>query len=495
MATNFQNKPEAPTSQMGNNLSVDLLKDKSTIKHSQKKQRIHSSSWSKIGNQYPKETIPRFVVIEKEKGSFTNVSPFLIDRILTNLIGKVQRVQKLNNSLLVETVSDSQSKTLLGLTNFGDMAVHTSAHKSLNYNKGIITCPDLLNCTIEELQSELADQGIIDVRRITRKRDGEIMPTASIILTFNKPTLPDKIKAGFHSINVRTYIPNPMRCFRCQRYGHTSINCNNDEVCACGSPPHVNLQCSLPMSCVNCGNQHSARSRNCPTFKQELEIQRIRVTNKIPYSEARRQVKLNSRNKPTSYAEITGHNTMANQQNIVKELTTLLIPEISKIVQTQIKTEIAPIKLLLNRPTLTEPTDATKEKSKQAPRKERCLRYSYGTSTPPTDKDLSTHELIRERNVSLQNLGIKTINLKQSNKKFITTEYEESDMEVDTPTPNLTTLDTSTISNTNDVQIQNTFPQQIHSKSTEKTNEPSSSDSSIISAPKLKSTRKKKPEK
>ncbi|KAG7196346.1 hypothetical protein KM043_018792 [Ampulex compressa] len=476
------------TYQGSNNPSADLSNNHSATMRNPKRHKPHSLSWSRMENKIPRECTPRFIVIEKNTGSFSNVSPFLIDRILTNLIGKVNKVRKMKDCLLVETLNDRQSKILLALKEFGNMSVHTFAHKSLNHNKGIITCSDLLNCTVEEIQDELADQGVIDVRRITRKRDGEIMPTASLILTFNKPFLPDSIKAGFHIINVRPYIPNPMRCFKCQRYGHTAVNCSNDQICACGSPPHDDTECALPMICVNCGNQHSARSKNCPTFKQEQEIQRIKITKKIPYNEAKRLVKTSSRIKPSSYAEITDNKTTTNQSNNMKELATLLIPEISKIVQMQLNIQIASLKSVLTNPSTAELTPKTIEMDRQSSRKERTHRHLSGAFTAIPDKEPNKQEQKGKQNVSLLTIGVKTTTLKQSNKKFVTTEYEETDMDVDTPAPKPTTTDTPSTSNTNNESDVITF-----SKSKEKENEYSSSDSSIIAAPaKHKPIRKRK---
>ncbi|GBM48029.1 hypothetical protein AVEN_34359-1 [Araneus ventricosus] len=38
------------------------------------------------------------------------------------------------------------------------------------------------------------------------------------MLTFDSAKLPENITAGYKRLSVRTYIPNPLRCFQCQRF-------------------------------------------------------------------------------------------------------------------------------------------------------------------------------------------------------------------------------------------------------------------------------------
>ncbi|GFX25510.1 RNase H domain-containing protein [Trichonephila clavipes] len=82
---------------------------------------------------------------------------------------------------------------------------------------GVFSEPDLLSTPDAEILEGFSDQGVIQVRRITRKRDSKIIPTKHIILTFNKPKLPTTVKAGYLNCKICPYIPNLLRCFKCQR--------------------------------------------------------------------------------------------------------------------------------------------------------------------------------------------------------------------------------------------------------------------------------------
>ncbi|GBN44309.1 hypothetical protein AVEN_68088-1 [Araneus ventricosus] len=87
-----------------------------------------------------------------------------------------------------------------------------SAHASLNYTRGVMSSDEFLMVTDSEFVSELEAQKVIAARRITLKRDGQIIPTCHVILTFDTPVLPKRITAGYISCDIRPYIQNPVRC-------------------------------------------------------------------------------------------------------------------------------------------------------------------------------------------------------------------------------------------------------------------------------------------
>ncbi|GFT76697.1 uncharacterized protein TNCV_335631 [Trichonephila clavipes] len=75
-------------------------------------------------------------------------------------------------------------------------------------------------------------QNVCDVRRITIRRDGQVLNTKHLILTFHTPDLPQTVKMAFIRCPVRPYIPNPLRCFQCQRFGHSKTVCRGQPTCS-----------------------------------------------------------------------------------------------------------------------------------------------------------------------------------------------------------------------------------------------------------------------
>ncbi|KAG7189884.1 hypothetical protein KM043_018851 [Ampulex compressa] len=443
----YQNN-EAPTSQMGTDVLLDSSKTKSNNFQSSKRRRTYAPKWSSVEIHEPMENIPNFLVIQKEDGGYARCSPFAIDKMVCAEIGKVKRIQKLKDSLLVETSNSKQSKCLLKLKSLGGSVIKVTPHKSLNYSKGVITCQDLLNCTIEEIREELSPQGVIDARRISIKQNGELIPTSSIILTFNSPSIPEKIKAGIHVINVRLYIPNPVRCYNCQKYGHTAHNCREQQICICGQPPHSGSSCSTPLICVNCGDNHSARSRSCPAFQREMEIQRIKTINKLSYPDARRIVSTKNRNLVSSYAKVVSTNIKTNniqtsiQSPDVNAIIAALIPELSKVINVQIQRHLK--QLELNGPlpkNLQTHLHDTEFSAAQTDDSNHLTSEPGNTNdnppkpyTNPTSSDTNSNKpgKTSKHKVSLTSLGIKPISPKKSGNKPSLTEYEETDMETET---------------------------------------------------------------
>ncbi|GFW57074.1 uncharacterized protein TNCV_1116021 [Trichonephila clavipes] len=120
-------------------------------------------------------------------------------------------------------------------------------------------------------------------------KDASTVQTKYFILTFNSPTLPKTIKAGYLHCKILPYIPNPLRCFKCQRFGHLQTACRGQLTCSkCATVGHSSTYCSLEQKCVNCSQPHSADSKICPKWETEKHIQEMKINKNISYLEARK---------------------------------------------------------------------------------------------------------------------------------------------------------------------------------------------------------------
>ena len=79
--------------------------------------------------------------------------------------------------------------------------------------------------TKENITEYLKQQGVTACKRFTIKKDGNLLETNTLLLTFNTTSLPKSLKIFFRIIPVEVYIPNPLRCFNCQRFGHHENSC------------------------------------------------------------------------------------------------------------------------------------------------------------------------------------------------------------------------------------------------------------------------------
>ncbi|GBL95339.1 hypothetical protein AVEN_154757-1 [Araneus ventricosus] len=231
-----------------------------------------------------------FKRVSENKETFQSVSPFLVKKAVVGTLGEVTSVRKLcSGDLLIEVKSRKQAQQIIKLEPLATIPVTVSAHTSLNSSKGVITCGELFNVSIEEITDEFKGEGVTHVRRIFIRRAGQLLLTKHLILTFQTPTLPDSVKAGYIKLAVRPFIPNPLRCFKCQRFGHSQTNCRGN--CArCAEQGHISQQCTEQEKCVNCSGDHTSFSRFCPRWKQEKEIKAVKTKEQISYPEAKRKL-------------------------------------------------------------------------------------------------------------------------------------------------------------------------------------------------------------
>ena len=235
---------------------------------------------------------PQYIIIEStdEQRSLRELSPFWTYKALSAAIGTLTSVKTLRSgSILIHTTSKTYSNELLELTELAGVPVKASSHRSLNTSKGVVRCGDLRMCSHDEILENLKPQGVIDHYNITvRSDDGQRRNTNTHIITFNQPTPPKEIKIGYLNVKVDLYIPNLIRCFKCQRFGHTKKFCRNTEICPKCGESHVEEQCSKSLKCVNCGGEHSSFNKDCPRWVLEKKVQQIRAEKGCSFPEARK---------------------------------------------------------------------------------------------------------------------------------------------------------------------------------------------------------------
>ncbi|GBN07216.1 hypothetical protein AVEN_246885-1 [Araneus ventricosus] len=224
----------------------------------------------------------RFLIISTPNNELSKISPFAIEKALKGIGGCPKTVKRLKSGdLLIETLSATQTKSFLLAEKFLDHPVSVTVHRGLNSSRGVVSENELVGSSDTEILEGLSSQGVIRVRRINIKRDGKLIPTKHVILTFNSTKLPATIKAGFLSCPVKPYIPNPIRCFNCQRFGHSKAVCRGRLTCSkCSVIGHSANDCTSDPKCRNCSQAHTADSKLCPQFKTEKKIQELRSCSK-----------------------------------------------------------------------------------------------------------------------------------------------------------------------------------------------------------------------
>ncbi|GBM81077.1 hypothetical protein AVEN_126202-1 [Araneus ventricosus] len=139
--------------------------------------------------------------------------------------------------------------------------------------------------------------------------------------------LPDSIKVGYLRCKVRPYIPSPLRCFKCQKFGHSKASCRGKQTCVhCSSLDHSDVNCILEPKCSNCHQPHPSSSRSCPQWQIEKKIQQTKTERNISYTEAKKLLGLQSH--PT-YAQITKSLISTAETQTDEKLTNVYVPSLT----------------------------------------------------------------------------------------------------------------------------------------------------------------------
>ena len=239
---------------------------------------------------------PRFLLVKVAKDG-ARLSPFLLEKWFEGVSRQIVNVKRQrDSSYLVDCPSKKVSDNLMardgtslniGSETFG---VSVSVHPSLNSSRGVARSYHFEGLSELEIKDGLASQGVTAVHKVLRTdKDGCKVRTNTVFLMFCTPVPPTGVKIMYENIHVSLFVPSPLRCFQCQRYGHSRRNCKNREICAnCGKEAHGE-QCQVDSHCVNCNGNHSAASKACPVWTKENEIQKIRSNEGCSFQDARKR--------------------------------------------------------------------------------------------------------------------------------------------------------------------------------------------------------------
>ena len=249
---------------------------------------------------FAKDTYRKFLVLKRKDGSsFRELNAFHVMRDIVRVCGSSPRiVPQADGSLLVEARDEEESKRVESIECLASVDVEVCGHTSLNEPRGVIYCKDFVRYSEEDLLDGLKDQGVVRVERIKKKVDGVLVPTPTVIISFDRLTLPDTIQAAYYRLRVKPYIPKPKRCFHCQRFGHVGKTCRRQQqglpqVCVqCGEANHGDgVVCPNPPSCFNCRGAHPASSYQCDHYKFECEVLAVRTRERVSFAEAKERVR------------------------------------------------------------------------------------------------------------------------------------------------------------------------------------------------------------
>ena len=243
------------------------------------------------------------------------LNPFQREQALSPHCQPQRVTQRPDGTLEIHLTNQTEIRNMLALKEISFKArdkqvrkieVKVEPHPFKNSVRGVITCPDLRGVADDEVVDGMEGQGVTHARRIRRKVKGSLMNTDSIVLTLNRPTLPREVKVGYLVVPIRAFLPDPVRCFKCQAFGHVSSKCRGTQRCGvCSAEGHGSDACqSDSVKCANCGGQHRAWHRKCPKFVFEAEVRALMTKENVSFREARDRVRQRTPAPSLSYRDV-----------------------------------------------------------------------------------------------------------------------------------------------------------------------------------------------
>lgn len=170
--------------------------------------------------------------------------------------------------------------------------------------------PKVIVCGVEDEVLEADDKSIAEM--VTKQNDIELkggenlqvhakykqknkINKGNIIMTVtpeikNKMCQLGKLNIGWRRCMVQEYF-NVVRCYKCARYGHISVNCKNDITCFKCAGPHKSSNCDAESpKCINCletnnrlkkalNVNHTVTDNECPCYKRIRELEEKKTRN------------------------------------------------------------------------------------------------------------------------------------------------------------------------------------------------------------------------
>ena len=160
-----------------------------------------------------------------------NLSIFGVQKGLELITKQIKKVSpQRNGDLLILTTTKAAAGALKKAKTLGGLCgIECTEHPFLNSSRAKIYCPSIMNLEESEITEGLKDEGVVASRIIKKWKDGELINTPLVILTFNTPVIPDNIIVGYLNIRTELYIPNPLRCTMCQKFGHGKKMCRTQR--------------------------------------------------------------------------------------------------------------------------------------------------------------------------------------------------------------------------------------------------------------------------
>ena len=133
--------------------------------------------------------------------------------------------------MLIETVNKAQQEKVLKMKTLSEVQIKSYIPGINKKIRGVITGVPT-DISLDEISKEIKGGGRVTVeKRLSTRYQGKIVDSLSVLLQFEGAIM-EKVVIGCLSYPVREYVPRPLRCYKCQRFGHIAGQCRAKPRCA-----------------------------------------------------------------------------------------------------------------------------------------------------------------------------------------------------------------------------------------------------------------------
>ena len=241
------------------------------------------------------DTSVRHVRIECTSGTFPNelrkLNPFDTNEALQDLIGTYVSCKTLKSViLLVECDDFAQVKLLLDVSTFMSYPVEATVAYNIDTVRGVVRDARISDMDHTLLLDKLRSQHVVQVRPIFTGSGADKRRSDFMILTFRLAKLPDRVIFGKERMSLTPYRIRVVQCSHCLTFGHRAELCRKAKACShCGArgSDHVQNAClALPARCALCSKAHKATDKDCPKYRRQRAILKIREEHKVGFKNA-----------------------------------------------------------------------------------------------------------------------------------------------------------------------------------------------------------------